>query len=436
MEGNDNNKEWIIPVFGVIPNKRNTKLFLPVQINQKNKELNKLYLLSQLNDNNNTIKVERRNTLHHRCSSISSRKNDYRSTSESKLNEKINFGSLTYLSFKENENNNNIRSILHQKEILLNSNNFVINGKDLNQFNMTTTTFNNILSPHKTPIKKTSLQKPIHSSADKNNTDQNRVLRYQSHNKNISLLSLSNISLTNRSGTKSYSCNSERPLHLSRSRMNIKKIFKEKLNEKINSLDTERVHNLKKLFTLIDKTKNIHNKKITIDLKKDIEEILEVKVKEKNEKTKDDFMQAVHLKDGNYFSMGGVKAKMLNLSDKINKITDDEALIYAERIAEEYMKSSKQAGINTFHFGNGLHVDLNGNRYKETFENNNIRRKIGLNNKKIQRLKMKITQDQLKMVHRIENIINSNNRNNTSSTNNITNANPFQYKTFSSLNVH
>ena len=99
--------------------------------------------------------------------------------------------------------------------------------------------------------------------------------------------------------------------------MNIKKIFKEKLNEKINSLDTERVHNLKKLFTLIDKTKNIHNKKITIDLKKDIEEILEVKVKEKNEKTKDDFMQAVHLKDGNYFSMGGVKAKMLNLSDKI-----------------------------------------------------------------------------------------------------------------------
>ena len=49
---------------------------------------------------------------------------------------------------------------------------------------------------------------------------------------------------------------------------------------------------------------------------------------------------------------------------------------------------------------------------------------------------MKITQDQLKMVHRIENIINSNNRNNTSSTNNITTANPFPYKTFRSLNVH
>lgn len=411
----------IVPVFKRLSRKSHLSQFLPLQINKKNVELNKLYIKT-----NFINAIEKQNldkTLSNvslpRSSRVHSRQNELRSIiTESQLTQKINFGSLTYLSIKEKEDTNNIRAILHQKEVLLNSNNFLI-GKDINT------------------IPNGNLNKSLHSSTNhslssikkrhylnNHSSDQlkNRVLRNAHKIQNSSLSSYSNTPnislyhcLTNRSSSTKTPCQTERKKVNYHKKLNIqkekfKKEYKEKLSKKIENLDHNRVKNLKQLFALIDRTKVNQKKKISLDLKKDIEEILQVKVNEKKEKTKDDFLQAVHLKDGNFFRIGSVKARMLNLSDKINKITDEEALVYAERIAEEYLKNSKKAGIGLINFENGSQIDLSAQNNKNSIENS-IRMKIGINNRKIYRMRMKINQEKIKIINKIDHILNQDNKN-------------------------
>lgn len=411
----------IVPVFKRLSRKSQRSQFLPLQINKKNIELNKLYIKTNFINAIEKQNLDKTlsNVSQPRSSRIHSRQNELRSIiTESQLNQKINFGSLTYLSFKEKEDTNNIRTILHQKEVLLNSNNFLI-GKDIN----TITNGNLNKSVYSSTNRSLSSNKKRHY-LNNHSSDQlkNRVLRTTHKTQNSSLVSYSNTPnisinqcLTNRSSSTKTPCQTERKTVNYHKKLNIhkekfKREYKEKLSEKIENLDHNRIKNLKQLFALIDRTKVNQKKKISLDLKKDIEEILQVKVNEKKEKTKDDFLQAVHLKDGNFFRIGSVKARMLNLSDKINKITDEEALVYAERIAEEYFKNSKKAGLGLINFENGNQIDLSAQNNKNVIENN-IRMKIGINNRKIYRMRMKINQEKIKIINKIDNILNHDTKN-------------------------
>lgn len=96
----------------------------------------------------------------------------------------------------------------------------------------------------------------------------------------------------------------------------------------------------KQLFKLIDDA-NITRKDYFNQVKdQDLEEILELKVKKKKNnrgEAKEMFIQAIKLKD-DYTQIDRDKAEMLKLSDDITKMSNEAALVFAERIQETYYK--------------------------------------------------------------------------------------------------
>ena len=113
----------------------------------------------------------------------------------------------------------------------------------------------------------------------------------------------------------------------------------------------EKVFNsiLTKADTLVDHTAKIdgqlcdiidslqYNTKKENNNKKDLEEIYDMKIKDrkKNGTTKDLVIQAVKIKD-DYTLMDSDKAAMIKLSDDITKMPDEVALAFADRIVENY----------------------------------------------------------------------------------------------------
>lgn len=105
----------------------------------------------------------------------------------------------------------------------------------------------------------------------------------------------------------------------------------------------------KRLFKLIDDS-NIERKDFFNQAKdKDLEEILELKVKKKNRKgeAKEMFIQAIKLKD-DYTQMDRDKAEMLKLSDEITRMSDEAALLFADRITDAYYKKSDRIEDNEY----------------------------------------------------------------------------------------
>ncbi len=63
-------------------------------------------------------------------------------------------------------------------------------------------------------------------------------------------------------------------------------------------------------------------------------------------------------KNGLVNAINTSKAKMLMLSDRINKLTDEVAIKFVDDIGKEYNQESKKAEIGFLTFENGEKIDL------------------------------------------------------------------------------
>ena len=95
----------------------------------------------------------------------------------------------------------------------------------------------------------------------------------------------------------------------------------------------------KKLFRIIDRAQNRNSMKKVID--KDLETILDAKIKKKKKfgQTREIYVQAVKIKD-DYTLMDSKKAQLLKLSDSINNLTDEAAMMFADRLIEAYYEKT------------------------------------------------------------------------------------------------
>ena len=112
-------------------------------------------------------------------------------------------------------------------------------------------------------------------------------------------------------------------------------IMKKEIMKKVNNLNNKQHKMEKKLFRIIDRAQNRNNMKKVID--KDLETILDAKIKKKKKfgQTREIYVQAVKIKD-DYTLMDSKKAQLLKLSDSINNLTDEAAMMFADRLIEAY----------------------------------------------------------------------------------------------------
>jgi hypothetical protein len=94
--------------------------------------------------------------------------------------------------------------------------------------------------------------------------------------------------------------------------------------------------------------------------------------------------------------MNSIKAKMINFSETISRFTDEEALKYADHIANDYINYTKEMGLNAIRFENGKQFDFEG--IEKRIQNTALlRRKLIDNTKKIYKMRMKIGQENIHM---------------------------------------
>ena len=133
---------------------------------------------------------------------------------------------------------------------------------------------------------------------------------------------------TNNSSSVSNTVNSPSP-----------EMMKKEIMKKVNTLNNKQHKMEKKLFRIIDRAQNRNSMKKVID--KDLETILDAKIKKKKKfgQTREIYVQAVKIKD-DYTLMDSKKAQLLKLSDSINNLTDEAAMMFADRLIEAYYEKT------------------------------------------------------------------------------------------------
>ena len=86
-------------------------------------------------------------------------------------------------------------------------------------------------------------------------------------------------------------------------------------------------------------------------------------------------------------SINTSKAKMLMLSDRINKLTDEVAIKFVGDIGKEYNQESKNAGIGFLTFEDGEKIDLSK---KNNTIIQMIKKQMSYNSRKIKKMKFKV----------------------------------------------
>lgn len=116
-------------------------------------------------------------------------------------------------------------------------------------------------------------------------------------------------------------------------------MMKKEIMKKVNTLNNKQHKMEKKLFRIIDRAQNRNSMKKVID--KDLETILDAKIKKKKKfgQTREIYVQAVKIKD-DYTLMDSKKAQLLKLSDSINNLTDEAAMMFADRLIEAYYEKT------------------------------------------------------------------------------------------------
>ena len=163
-------------------------------------------------------------------------------------------------------------------------------------------------------------------------------------------------------------------------------ILKEKIKSSIKNFDTNIKKNEDELIKLIHKieTKKKLNKEIDIK-KREINEILGIK--KINKKSNSLEITGIMGKNGLVNAINTSKAKMLMLSDRINKLTDEVAIKFVGDIGKEYNQESKNAGIGFLTFEDGEKIDLSK---KNNTIIQMIKKQMSYNSRKIKKMKFKV----------------------------------------------
>ena len=272
---------------------------------------------------------------------------------------KINVGSLTYFYLKEGNIQNKTEAYINEykKNVFERSNYFTVRKEkdpllelndvsnkiiERNRMNKTGFKLNQKMAKHIIKENPTLENDEDSSNCEMNtapnvNNDHNISLinSNQNPNKNRNYYTANSYfkkstytsyykSNTNNSSSISNTVNSPSP-----------DIMKKEIMKKVNNLNNKQHKMEKKLFRIIDRAQNRNNMKKVID--KDLETILDAKIKKKKKfgQTREIYVQAVRIKD-DYTLMDSKKAQLLKLSDSINNLTDEAAMMFADRLIEAY----------------------------------------------------------------------------------------------------
>ena len=272
---------------------------------------------------------------------------------------KINVGSLTYFYLKEGNIQNKTEAYIkkNKKNVFERSNYFTVRKEkdpllelndvsnkiiERNRMNKTGFKLNQKMAKHIIKENPTLENDEDSSNCEMNtapnvNNDHNISLinSNQNPNKNRNYYTANSYfkkstytsyykSNTNNSSSISNTVNSPSP-----------DIMKKEIMKKVNNLNNKQHKMEKKLFRIIDRAQNRNNMKKVID--KDLETILDAKIKKKKKfgQTREIYVQAVKIKD-DYTLMDSKKAQLLKLSDSINNLTDEAAMMFADRLIEAY----------------------------------------------------------------------------------------------------
>lgn len=160
----------------------------------------------------------------------------------------------------------------------------------------------------------------------------------------------------------------------------------------IDNLNLHQIKNENTLYKILqNNSKKLHKNykpPIREDIQKDLKEFFGDMLKNFNkEKTniKEEAKKAFEKTLVQEYNFSTVNSKLISISDRIQKMSDEEALKYAEVFAEGYLKEREKSGFNQIILESGMKIDLRLQRMllqktKERFQ------KISRNNHTMQRI--------------------------------------------------
>ena len=169
----------------------------------------------------------------------------------------------------------------------------------------------------------------------------------------------------------------------------------------LNNSQITQKEKLKNFLNNLSKKKSKKHQKIKVnkDLNSELNEILNNN-KTKEEKEEEIFKDEVKTKSGFKGKVTSKKAKMIIWSDRINKMNDNQPLLYSGNICKEYDKYSRNAGIGFITLKNGFKYDLNNKKIE--LINQKMRKKLINNCNKIITLNFTIGQKKIQLVKRYD----------------------------------
>ena len=409
------------------------------KINQRKKDVNKLLSNFETEEIKiNKLKTGRRTIINNRNSMfLNSNLNLIDKYSERKqikksLYDKIKFGSIEFFDYIKKNKNENLKKISFKKDYFLNSKNFDFGRTSLTNNNNNYSTYrnNNINSIYNNnsnqsffqtknsfkkirkrnqfyfPIKKFSsnedLKKIINKTSSTFYLSPRKELNYNNENNinNNHKINLSDFTSRDFSNNKTENSNLTLTQNLSKNKIklnNIKKTFTEEIKKNILSFDLKMKKNKIDLKRFISSSEN--KKRITeIDfLKKDMDEVLGKNLLENNEK-RNNLKIGIKGKNGLINSIDLNKAKIIKLSDKIKKLTDEIAIDFIYKIQKEYKEESKNVGIGFLTLESGRKIDFKNYGIHDNKIMQLIKKQMERNSKKIKKLRFRIALDNTKLI--------------------------------------
>ena len=409
------------------------------KINQRKKDVNKLLSNFETEEIKiNKLKTGRRTIINNRNSMLfNSNLNLIDKYSERKqikksLYDKIKFGSIEFFDYIKKNKNENLKKISFKKDYFLNSKNFDFGRTSLTNNNNNYSTYrnNNINSIYNNnsnqsffqtknsfkkirkrnqfyfPIKKFSsnedLKKIINKTSSTFYLSPKKELNYNNENNinNNHKINLSDFTSRDFSNNKTENSNLTLTQNLSKNKIklnNIKKTFTEEIKKNILSFDLKMKKNKIDLKRFISSSEN--KKRITeIDfLKKDMDEVLGKNLLENNEK-RNNLKIGIKGKNGLINSIDLNKAKIIKLSDKIKKLTDEIAIDFIYKIQKEYNEESKNVGIGFLTLESGRKIDFKNYGIHDNKIMQLIKKQMERNSKKIKKLRFRIALDNTKLI--------------------------------------
>ena len=346
------------------------------------------------------------------------------------LYDKIKFGSLEYFDYmkKKNKNSPIVKKVFSQKDYFLHSKNFDFGRTsevNLNDYFNKTNSFFKIKESKSSFFKKKQLSEiPISNNnlkTIKNKTSTNFFISPNKKKEFLNKTEISQFSFYKNQKLKNEKNNEETKLKNSKEKKNEnllsktqKKILIKQNKKKINSKNKSMIYlkqEIKQTIENFDKNLKQDNKnlktllhkiekkiKITTEtdiLKKDMDKILGLENPKKRKS--DDIEIGILGKNGIVNSIDSTKAKMIKLSDRINKMTDEDAINFINGIEKEYKIESKNAGIGFLTLESGRIIDLK----KSQSENKIIgliRKQLSINSKKIKQIRFKVDQGNVRII--------------------------------------